>query len=145
MDKDTLANYAARFLKNMKTESELRRYLLDKSEDKDLVEEIIEECKSYKYIDDEIYASFYVQDAFKLKYIGSNKIIYELRKKGINENYIENALSKYADLEFKALELIKNKKEKTLKNEKDPYKKKEKLFRFLMQRGFNYSDIKEVI
>ena len=68
-----------------------------------------------------------------------------LREKGVAERIILHALSSLADEESDTtcLALLKQ-KNRGLKEE-DPYKRKAKLFRFALSRGFDYETISRCI
>ena len=67
----------------------------------------------------------------------------ELYKKGVNPEYIENALSE-SDTEDTE-EIIDALLEKRIKNTPIDLKEKQKHINFLLRRGFKYDDIKSVI
>jgi regulatory protein len=113
-------------------EQKIRNYPLGETEQKWIKEKLKEE----KFVDDGRYASFFVKDKFKFNKWGKTKIAYALKMKRIDEKHIEEALSVIEDDEYQALlhELIKTKNKEL--DDKDLYKKKAKIFRFVSQRGF---------
>ena len=91
----------------------------------------------------------YVKD--KLKSQGKNKIKYNLKRKGISDELIIEELSKIDDEDSKngAIILAQKKYNELKRRESDQYKLSQKLYRFLISKGYNYdlaSDVmKEVI
>ncbi len=126
---------------------ELRRKLLEKMYDKNLVESVIEELKAKNYLDDEEFVNLFVQEKIHNKKWSKKKIHSELIKHNINQQLIEKILKENfsADEDFKNAVLIAQKKLNSLsKRNLNENELKEKLITFLMARGFNYSTIKKV-
>jgi len=100
------------------------------------IEKIIRKLKEEKFIDDERFAGFYAKDKFRFNGWGRIRISHMLRQKKIGEEEIEDALSQISDEDWygTCFELLRN-KSATLQ-EKDPFKRRGKLFRFVAGRGF---------
>lgn len=132
-------NKALKYLsKSMKTEGEIKTYLLGKKINKDCVFLAIEKLKDYGYINDEQYVKSYI-DFYKQKY-GKLILKQNLLKKNINEEIIE----KYLDFdEDENLNLVKNLIEKQLKNKEYNEKLKQKIIRNILNKGFSYEIIKK--
>lgn len=127
----------------MRTEREVRNKLIEEGYSEDITERVIASMLKYKYIDDLSYAVMYAKDCRKLKKWGPERIKAELYKKGVNSEYIENALSE-SDTEDTE-EIIDALLEKRIKNTPIDLKEKQKHINFLLRRGFKYDDIKNVI
>ncbi|MCQ2243574.1 MAG: RecX family transcriptional regulator [Bacteroidaceae bacterium] len=108
---------------------------------------IMAQLTKYGFIDDERYARAYAEDKMKYNRWGARKVEMMLRRKGIDDDIISDAIAEFADEESTTETLRKLLEEKTrsLKNETDPYKKKQKLLRFAISRGFDYSDILDIL
>ena len=108
---------------------------------------IMAQLTKYGFIDDERYARAYAEDKLKYNRWGARKVEMMLRRKGIDDDIISDAIAEFADEESTTETLRKLLEEKTrsLKNETDPYKKKQKLLRFAISRGFDYSDILDIL
>ena len=125
-----------------RTVKEVREKLYEKGYHKDAVEYAIKQVSSYGYLNDEDFAKNYVENAIRHK--GSFRLRQELKLKGVSEEEINLALE---DVEFddqfsSALTLSKKYlKGKNLEEEKV----REKLFRYLVQRGYGYDVIKKVM
>lgn len=128
-----------------KTEKQIKDKLLEKEYDLDSITQAIEFLKEYKFIDDYIYASSYIRD--KIKVQGSKKIKYSLIQKGINKDIIEELLNGVDNEEEKstAFEIGKKKYMQITKSENDKYKIWNKLARFLVSKGYDYSLVNSVI
>lgn len=121
--------------KYQKTEKELKDYLIKKGFDEEIVLEVIKKLKEYSFVDDDIYAKNFIKS--KSKKSGKRKLSFELKKRGIDENLINENLEEYADDSETILPLC----EKYLKNKPRDYKTKQKAYRFLSSRGFVSEDI----
>lgn len=132
-------NKALNYLsKSMKTENEIREYLLKKSIKKEMVENAIEKLIEYKYINDEIYAKNYV-DFYKEK-LGKLKIKQNLLNKKIDNKII----TKFIDYsEDENLDNIVKLIEKQSKNKELDLKLKQKIIRNLLSKGYSYEIIKK--
>lgn len=123
-----------------RTEEQLRRKLKENLYPGKAIEEAIAYVKSYHYIDDAEYARRFVE--FKSRMWSRKKISLELSNKGISKEIIETvfeeAVSDATD-ERELLQKLMKKKSENL-DFSEP-KSKEKLFRFLIGKGFSYSDI----
>lgn len=122
-----------------KTEKELLQKL-EEEYNSEICNTVVEMLKKYGYINDDAYANAYINDSFRFKGWGSNRIKFELKKKGVDENKIAEAMEN-ADLneEEKACEILK----KRLKGCTTPdYKERAKHTRYLASRGFDYEVIK---
>ena len=87
----------------------------------------------------------YVKDRSRNQ--GKNKIKYKLIQKGIDENIIEEELNKIDKDEIKKVvyEMALKKYRVLSKRENDNYKLTQKLYRFLMGKGYDYDLIKDVV
>lgn len=121
--------------KYQKTEKELKDYLVKKGFDEEIVLEVIKKLKEYSFVDDDIYAKNFIKS--KSKKSGKRKLSFELKKRGIDENLINENIKEYADDSETILPLC----EKYLKNKPRDYKTKQKAYRFLSSRGFVSEDI----
>lgn len=131
--------------RSFKTEKEMRDKLKEKEYTDNQIEKTIEFLKEYKFINDESYVNAYIND--KLSSRGRQKIKYDLIRKGINRNLIDEKLSNIDSDDEKntALNLAKKKYNSIKKSENDIYKINGKLYRFLMSKGYNYELVKDVV
>jgi regulatory protein len=102
----------------------------------EMSERIIARLLEEKFIDEARYCRSFVNDKFKFNRWGRIKIGYELRKKDIATEIIEEALSQIDEEAYEsALHALLKDKQRTTKGqtEQDLFNK---LYRFAMSRGF---------
>ena len=104
---------------------------------------IVEFLQDEGYINDERYCRSYVKSKLNLKKWGVNKIKLSLLTKGVDREIIDNIISEIDQDSYKEelANLLKNKKI----NESDPYKRKAKLVRYAVGKGYSYSLVMEVL
>lgn len=138
-------NYAIKYLKNIKTKKDVYDYLIRKGFSDEETSEVCDYIEEVGLVDDDLYVKFFVEDSFRIKNKGARKIVYELKQRGIDDDKIEEAIEEASDMEYEALKEAYERKLEATKNETDPYKRKNKIIRFLISRGFDYSDIKDIV
>lgn len=139
---------AIRFLSfRPRSEKELSDYLKKKKCDPLISKRIIESLKRDKFLNDEEFVRWWVEQRTILKPKASRVIKYELKQKGISkeliDSFYENDKSSTSDFS-KALNLAEKKMPRYSRIE-DERKVYEKLSRFLASKGFDWDTIKEVI
>ena len=104
---------------------------------------IVEFIQDEGYINDERYCRSYVKSKLNLKKWGVNKIKLSLIAKGVDRDIIDEVVSEIDQDSYKEelVNLLKNKKI----NETDPYKKKAKLIRYAVGKGYSYSLVMEIV
>ena len=131
--------------RSYKTEKEIRDNLKQKGYEEKQINNSIDFLKEYNFINDNTYAKAFIKD--KLSSKGSQKIKYDLMKKGIAKDIIEENLIKVDKNEEKevALNVGRKKYESIRRKESDNYKLSGKLYRFLISRGYAYDIVKDVV
>lgn len=104
----------------------------------------IEECRKRRYLDDTQLTQDGVE-ALRGRNLGSRQIRMRLQRRGLDPEQIRARLEQDPEAEFLAAVRAKATKERLLKTERDPGKKREKLFRFLAGRGFSSAVILRVL
>lgn len=104
---------------------------------------VVEFLKNEGFINDERYCRSYVKSKLNLKKWGINKIRLSLVSKGVDREIIEEVLSEIDQDLYKEelVSLLENKKI----NESDPYKRKAKLIRYAVGKGYSLSMVMEVL
>lgn len=127
---------------SQKTSFELEKLLKDNDFDTDAINKTIEFLKSYKLIDDKAYVKSFINDKSNISKWSRNKIRYALRSKKIDDQLIETYLSYISDEEEfqKAYDFAKKKS-----RGKTDYDTKQKVYRYLSSKGFEYDIISRVI
>ncbi len=120
------------------TTNELVRKLKSRKINPAVVEKVVAECKRLNYLDDEDTARRYVAE-LKSKGYGRRHVGAAMRKKGLAADTAEIALEDgYSHSEEKEIALkMLDKKMNTFTREKDRYKRKGKIYRYLYSRGFS--------
>ena len=108
------------------------------------IEEILERLKENHYLDDKEYAELFIESKLRRKPQSLKLMKWDLRKKGLDEETIEYSLQKETINEMEMAGLAAQKKLKSLAH-LPAAKRKEKLYRFLLSRGFSSSIIFQVL
>ena len=125
-----------------KTEAQLRRKLEESEYPKEAVESAIAYVTSYGYLDDRRYAEHYIE--WKKQGKGKARLKMELVQKGIPREIIEEVLESTDFGETREMIrqiILKKRKTDIPMNEKE----KQRLYGFLMRKGFSSSDILAVM
>lgn len=128
-----------------KSEKEIKEKLALKGYDNESIESTMEFLREYNFVNDENYAKMYVKD--KIKNQGQNKIKYALIKKGIDEEYINEEMANIDNDEQMEMgyEIGLKKYNLLLKRESDKYKVSQKLYRFLISKGYGYDIVSSLV
>ena len=144
------AEQALRLLMNMAARAErssgdalrlMKRWGVDDNDAQRVLQRLIAE----RFIDDSRYAAAFVREEINLSGWGSYKIVAALRRKGVDNRIIENALSQYGSVDMEErLQGLLEKKIKTVKY-RDTSDLRAKLFRFAASRGYDYSTAMQAV
>lgn len=131
--------------RNYKTEKQVREKLKLKGYEENAIDYSIEFLKEYNFINDNYYASAFIND--KSNSMGSQKIKYNLIQKGVSKEIIEEALSNVNKENERdiALEIAKKKLVVIKKKENDNYKISGKLYRYLISKGYEMDIVSDVV
>ena len=88
------------------------------------------------FIDEERYVRSYVFGKLRNNYWGKLKISFALKHKDIDDNLIQKVINEVEESEYEYLISDLIKKKSTSMREVDPYIRKNKIARFLIQKGF---------
>jgi regulatory protein len=110
-------------------------------------EELIGDLVAQKYLDDLRYAKSVARGKFNFKHWGKAKIKFYLINKGIEESYIRKALLEIKKVDYTATcaKLVESKRAKLASKELDEFTEKQTIIASLMQKGFEYDVIKDVL
>lgn len=126
-----------------RTKKDLEEKLLKNGYPPEAVEAALAYVESFHYIDDKRYALSYIQNQSGRK--GRARIQMELRRKGVPQEYIDQAfqeMEEETDTEAVIRELVQKKRRGQGPMDE---KEKQKLYGFLLRRGFSTSDILSVL
>ena len=117
--------------------AKLRRWELPEKD----IAEIMAFLVKNRFLDDTRFAEAYARDKFRFNRWGKLKIAQMLRRKQVADSVIGQALAALPeeDTDATCMELLRQ-KNKSIKDE-DPYKRKAKLIRFALSRGFEYETV----
>jgi regulatory protein len=108
----------------------------------DAVDMLIGDLMEFNFLSEERYARSFARGKFRIKKWGRIKIRIELKKREIYSKCIEFAMEEIdADDYYDTLKEVLQKKSR-LEKETHPYKRKAKLTRYLVSRGFEYDLIR---
>lgn len=131
--------------KTYKTEKELKDKLMEKGFEEDTIKKSLDFLKEYNLLNDEKYTEMYIKD--RLRSQGRNKIKYSLIRKGVSEEIILDKMANIDDDDENeiAFKLAEKKFNILKKKESDKYKLSQKLFRFLLSKGYDYDCCNSVV
>ena len=111
----------------------------------DDLEEIIAELISDNFLNEERYARSYARGKFRMRKWGKNRILKELKFRKISDYCIRKAMTEIEDEEYRhTLEEIILKKQQFIK-EKDPFKAKNKIAKYAINRGYESHLVWEMV
>lgn len=117
---------------------------LEKNYDEDICIKVCKNMAELRLINDRRYAESLARQLFEVKRVGMFKAKQELKRRGLSDKIIEEAVEPYADEEesFSRLEeLVERKYDRYLTDEKGVKKVKNALLR----QGYRYSEINAVL
>lgn len=142
--KDTFYDYLSR---RDHGSFELKQKGLKKGYPKEIIDDVIDELDQKGLLNDESFAKKFASDKADFKQWGPIKIKSALRKKGISKNIAEKAVQSITndlDQQQICVDLLIKRKRHFLR-ESDPFKRKQKMYRYLAGKGFTGSFIKKAI
>lgn len=139
-DKEKALNKVAGFLsKGVKTQKQVKDYLVKYGYDTNIIAYVLEKLKEYNYINDEQYAVSYVNTYGKK--FGKRKIEYDLKLKGVSQKEIDHVLQTFESDEEVMLNIAK----KYMKNKEHTLQNMQKLSQHLSYKGFGWDEINRTI
>lgn len=124
---------------------EIQDYLIKKNAPKEIQDRVITTLTEQKFLDDVVFAKQWIESRSKYRQRGLKVIKMELRRKGITEDIIEDALCRIDGV--KEEEMIQRIVEKKIGKYKGRSRQEifEKLGAHLLRRGFEYDDVSRAI
>lgn len=145
--KDNISKVKSKALKIINKAEQSEKTLRDKLKDYDeeIVNIVIEYLKDCKFINDKDFAKRIASSNSNVSKFGKNKIKQNLYKKGIDREYIDEAIEEIdEDIEFENAVYLAEKRYKSVKND-DKRKVYQKLIQHLTYKGFSYDISKRAI
>ncbi|NMA67336.1 MAG: regulatory protein RecX [Clostridiaceae bacterium] len=135
---------AVRFLYSRdRSEEEVINKLIFKGFDKDVAKNAAQSLKAIGYIDDNRYARRYLTERIRLKSLSKKALQMELKRKGISDEIIDEALSEF-EIEDEEV-AYRAAKKKFSKYDIEDKKVQLRIMRFLAHRGFSTETVRKVI
>ena len=106
---------------------------------------LVNQLKKNKFIDHKRYAKAFVNDRFQFYKWGKLKIRHQLLQKGIEEHLIELALNDIDNNDYYNLIIQEAKKKYTTLDKEDKFITKQKLCKYLNQKGFEGELVFEIV
>lgn len=134
--------------RRMHSAAELKRKLLLKKLPSERIDETIADLLERKYLDDFKFAEKYAEEMLKNNKKGLIKIKSELLGKGVDKKTADAVMAKYENSETlidNALLIARRKISSSVYTNLTAVKKKEKLFRFLISKGYSQDVIRITI
>lgn len=132
---DYFYQLAMKQLKYQKTSHQIKAYLISKEATLEVASDIVERLKRMKMIDDDAYLNLYLTKKASIK-----QLRFELLQKGFDSQVVDEKLSAYDERSVLNLFAQSN-----LKKYHEKPEGRIKMYRYLVSKGFNYVDVKEVI
>jgi regulatory protein len=126
-----------------RSESEMLKKLREAGFDADVAQTAASELKAIGYLDDNRFALKYISERRRTKALSKKALAYELKNKGIDGEIIERALSEFEIDDYEVA--LREAKRKFGKYDLSDVKTEQKVYRFLLHRGFSYETAGKVI
>ena len=124
---------------SMKTERQVRDYLKKKGYLEDVCDFVLEKMRGYALVDDLQYAQRYAESAGKKK--GARLIAAELKRKGVSDESIREAVSQMEDGTDSAKRVL----ERYLRGKEINRDTLRKAYGHLISKGFDYDTVQSVL
>ncbi len=121
-----------------RSEHEVRRNLRKKDVEDEVIEMVVERLTRAGLLDDQEFARFWVENRMQFNPRGARALRYELRRKGISDSIIADALSDL-DVETAARQVAETGARRLVHLE--PREFRRKLGAYMARRGFSYAVI----
>lgn len=142
--KNRLYDKVLRFLAfRQRSEREIKDYLKKKGGEVKIINKVVKKLKKQKLINDRSFTEWWIEQRSCFRPKGRQALYFELIKKGIKKEIIEDVLFSIKD-ELSLAQKAAQKKEKIMKK-LEPFEFRQKMTAFLARRGFNWETIKKVL
>ena len=139
--KDKLKTKVLKYIMYKKrTEQEVRKKFSD-IEDYDLLDEVIDDLKENRYINDDSYIERAISEFINLKNMSLKELKYKLASKGLNKDLVDDYFYNNAE----KLEEYEINSAKSLINKKSNGMEEQEIIQFLLKRGYKMDSIKKAI
>lgn len=136
---DELEKYYQRALRLLnyrpRTETEISQYLQKKSASEDIIGIVLNRLKTSGLVDDERFAQTWVENRTELRPRSRRALVYELRQRGVSDEIIQDSIDQTDDGDLAYQAALRRARRIT---SLDWNEYRQKMLRYLAQRGFNY-------
>jgi regulatory protein len=109
------------------------------------VEQYLSELIEAELLNEQRYAQAFARGKFRLKGWGRNKIVAHLKQQSVSEYCIKKGLQEIDEQEYlDTLERLIDRKLSELRSERNHFRKRTKLYAYLLQKGYENHIITEV-
>jgi regulatory protein len=119
---------------------EIKNKLCFKSYSEQTIEKVVGKLEELGFLNDNKFSERYLHDSLLIKKYGINKIVYNLKQKGISQTDV-NLIEASYDVQYNNAYILADKKYKQLEGKINV---KEKIFRFLVTKGYDFDIAKKV-
>lgn len=147
MDRLTLQRAASFCAYQERTPAEVRQRLAQWEVEGEAADEIIAELISLNYLSQERFAKTFVSGKFRIKKWGRLRIKQELARRGLDKASIKQGMEEINDTTYEDTlrQLLAKKQEQLLRTEPDAFKRKQKLVRFALSKGYESGVVWKII
>jgi Uncharacterized protein conserved in bacteria len=128
-----------------RSQMEIIKKLKNYEYDDNVIKDVINKLVEFKYIDDMEFAKLWIEDRKRLKAISRSKLMQELKAKGIDKLIINQVLEECCDNDLQAAVSLMQKKINKVDYENYDRNEIQKLYRFLLYKGFSYDTAKKAL
>lgn len=144
-EQNKVINHALNLLSfRQRSEKEIHTALKRKGYEEFYINNAIDYCRTQSYLDDRAFAKAFIKDKLNINKLGEQRIKYELIKKGVSEEIINDVLVLDRDDQFEAAFKLAEKKLPSYKND-DKNGTYRKLSGFLQRKGYSFEIISKVV
>ena len=139
-------NIALKYIKvRLRSTKEIKEYLLKKKIELEDIELIIEKLIKTNNLDDDYFSKCFIKDKFRFTSWGPYRIKLELKKLGVDEEYINKNINIISNEEIdKKLDKLINKQIKS-NHKLDNYKLRNKIYANLVKLGYDASYVINIL
>lgn len=125
-----------------RSQKEIIDYLRKKTTDENLINKVLEQLKSAKFLDDAEFAKWVIDSRSRTRPRGKRLLLQELKSKGIELSTLNSQFSTLNELELAQNALLKKHKSWS---KLSAFGYRQKAIRYLQARGFSWNTIETVI
>lgn len=142
-DLDLAYQRSLRYLaRRPQSRQEMANYLTRRGHDEDTVEATLLRLEERRYVDDEAFAAFWIEQRNRFRPRGAQALRYELRQKGVDRDVIENALEEQNE-EDAAWAALEPKLARGFGEERQAFF--QRAMSYLARRGFRYDSARRAV